>query len=636
MWFLIFLALTIYVFSLVDLDSEYWGPFALPRRIGLWHLHQDEKLIVPDARRLYLGDAAKGGWADFEPPNSAVFGPGSHMLAALGFRLFGFGNLGFRFFSATAAALFNMLMLLLLSTTAPGPPGVFWGLLFILSYPNFCISRHALVENYLHLIVALILVGLFVFPEVSQKHLWMLALLGSASVCFKTNFPVYCWLVLLASLLAKNSGLGPILEMSAWYAVWLAVFEALNYVLLSRLGSIGWRYRIIGRAFREFTGKARTPLNTRFHPARRIIFAQFAAMLAEHLIFFKGLGDKWNTSLRGWLSGGLLVLLAFAVLLTGIDRANELVGACALSTLLLLMACAPFNFAFKRAILPLHLMWIMLAGLLYAVLPAEFIDSTFGLFLASALLAASLLNQVRMMKIVPRLRSQSVMVMSAELEKMLGENSVRAHCYACRFSWRNKTSRIVSCDDSAGDNLYAITEAVRNGDDFVLLSGRGGFINAENPLIRKMAPAGVFSTGEADSDEADTYLLFRIADQTDTIAAKKALKAAGILHPPPFEEIDIARLIAAATAGCDNPTVLRTAYNTASHMKVHGQEDAARRIFKALLPTGFNPSGVNLHLGELSLRVHETTAARAYLLNCLDFDPTHERASMLLGKVPPC
>jgi hypothetical protein len=625
---LISLFLSCYLFMLYEITLEYWTPFALPGRIGLWHIHHDEKLIVPDAKCFLFGNHT---FRDYEPPNSAVFGLGSHLIAALGLRIFGLNNLGLRFFPVLVSASVNLLFILIASNMSPGILGFSVGCFWLVSYSNFTFSRHGIVEHYLHAIILFLLYFYIISPAWFIAHIEFFSLLAALSIWFKPNFALYCYLFLFSICLLEGLGISGLVRMTSWYLFALILLEGAQALLMQRWGLLIWRYSIIKTAVKEFSGKALTPIKTSFHPVGLRVFPEFLLMLAEWHVCPKGLAKFYNATLRKMLYGVLIVfgaVVAQGTLRRGLPREA---GAIALTVFLLLLSCAPFNFSLKRALLPISLASLLMVAVLNSFFPKAMIP-WFALILWILLLLRAG-SEIAILFRQKRIRSSGVSLNSKALDEVISPGErLCAHSYAARFFWQAKKPRFLSSDDNAGTNQDIVNRALAGEAGHALLSERGGVVRGRGATNGKeLAFVAEYKTGEVDSDEADSYLLFRVEEALrDDAGLQDVLRAYDIGETPMSDEKTVARVIEGARSTPHSPTAVRRAYILASRLKAANNLAASRSIFEALEPAGFNMAGLTFHLGDIALREGRTEDALFNLKKCLSYDPSHKKARELI------
>jgi hypothetical protein len=622
--------------QMIDLEAYYWTPFAEPARFGLWHFKQDEGLIVHDAR-LYAGHGAPGArFDDFEPPNSAVFGVGSHLLAAAGMRLLGPNRTGLRWTALLAATAAQVLLSFIVLRTAPGVIGFALAVALLLDYAALSLARLAIVEHYLHAMVLGILAFYVAAPGPFIAHLRLLAVLSSALVLFKPNFPWFAYLVLVSTVAAERLGWSVFGAVTGWFLAGTVAFELLQVAFLGRHGVARRRYGVIETAIREFSGIQKTPVRTTFFPAGLDIAGDFATMAVEHWAAPFGLGLAATAAFRRGLgvllAGGGVAVCWMAV--TGDGPAY--VVAMVLTLAGTLAACAPFAFSFKRALFPLHVLTLVLAALGARALTVRTLGGGGQWVVAGVIAAAWAWRQASFMKRAPRVRRAAAPSEARSLEAAVPPAStVYAHCYASRCFWPCRGIRFISADDNARTNQDTIDLAVAERGEFVLLSSRGG------PVTRvglegdaELGLVGRYRSTEPESDEDDIYLLMAVRR---TAATGRARTARGL--PSALAECGIDGTVRPDADGCltalaarpRSPTAVRRAYLAASRLSALGATASARRVFAVLERSGFNPAGVRYHLGRIALAEGLAEDARRWLLGCLSYSPRHRAASELLA-----
>ncbi len=614
---LVFVTLAALVAALCDLGADYRSPHALPGRFGLWHFRQDEKLIVPDARGFarLSGDPARLG--DFEPPNSAAFGPGSHLLAALGIRLFGPGPFGLRFFPLLAGM--GSLFLFAFSATrmAPGPAGTALALALLTDLELLSLARLALVEHYLHFTSFFLFAYYLATPASFAAHPSIAGAAAGAMVLFKPNFPFFCLLVPLAAFLLGGSGdLGALFPA---FALSLVFFEGVNFLVLARYGIAARRYGVITKYLREFSGREGTPVATRFFPAGFGAPADFATYFFEFWFLPRGLGER-----AGALTRRLLALPLLAVLILAVRGAQGIHGqmgpaVAAVVSFAIPIISAPLTFTLKRAVLPIMLFALAVVSVLGNLLPEGG-----GAALAFAVGAVWAWRQFVFLTLPGPLRTPPRK--RGGLSGLLPSGSaVYAHCYAGRYFWAESGIRLISADDNARTNADTLALAVAERGTYALLSARGSPVSPEDAGGASLAVMAVFRSEENETDEEDIFLLLRL--EYDGLSRFPAeLKEAGLdgRFPP-----EAGPLTADLEKRPLSPSAARRAYNAASRLENMGRTREALRLFRAVEGTGFNPAGVAYHLAALYRAEGMNADAARHAARALGYSPNHRAARAL-------
>jgi hypothetical protein len=517
--------------QLLDLRAEYWTPFVRHKRRGIWFIHNDEKLVVPDAR-YYFGRKRMGlGAEDFEPPNSATFGPTSHLLMALGFRLFGLNNVGLRILFVPMATAADLLFALAILAAAPGTVGLFFALCSLLCVSRFLCSRHAIVEHVFHLVLAITLYAYVTNPAMVAGHLWVFGAAAAATLLFKPNFPPYLLAFVLLIGVTERVGLWEWVRLAGAAGVTLAACEGLVVLLLRRHGIARWRYFVNLSFVREFSGKAKTPIATSVKPSGWAVFRDALPMLAEWFLIPEGWDDApaWVRALLLTLAAGWVTAL---VALGATGRLSPSVWAVAGFVALYLALAVPLFFYLKRAMVLFPLLLLLFAvatdRCLAALPPSASLASPWGVCALTALGVLYFAAQVRVLAFSPSFRATGVEKVSLALAADIPKGSeVFAQAQGGRFFWMAPSVRFFASDDNLRTNQLTYDWACERRGRYLLLSVLGGpgkptggnrneidrpTPNAPRPVV---SFESAYSTTFADSDNQDGYVLARLRWEED-------------------------------------------------------------------------------------------------------------------------
>ncbi|PIE67497.1 MAG: hypothetical protein CSA23_03460 [Deltaproteobacteria bacterium] len=510
----------------LGLDSEYWCPFILGNRRSLWWIHNDEKLIVPDSRYYYLRRSHTINANDFEPPNSSVFGPGSHLLIALGFRLFGMNNRGLRIFFMLAANLGDLFIALTIITMAPSALGLFFALVYLLTLSRFLLARHAIVEHFLHLSVALFIYTYVVDPDMVTSNLNALGVLAASTLVLKPNFPAYLLILLGIIGIVEKVGLGTLLGFAFTGVVALLIFEAGIYQFLKKHGIAHWRYKTVKDFLKEFSGRAKTPIETEFKPPGWKVFPDTLWMMVEWYLLPDG--TKRLPRIKEIALEALGIALGGAVLLTIFSGRMPSVGwVILLFTVAYLVASVPMLFYPKRALILFQLLMVLAAMSMDQTLGMLVNDYGFPAGISQAIAAVVgffiFMLQIRAMTYGSGFRTHAVAYNSKLLDAEVAEGEhIYAQVQSTRFFWMSKKPRFFSSDDNLRNNQRIFEWACQRHAYSLMISQRGGpgKKNGGNMNDVSKKPEGQYpvlryinsyKTAPADSDDRDVYALFRIS-----------------------------------------------------------------------------------------------------------------------------
>ncbi|MFA6012252.1 MAG: hypothetical protein WC799_19845 [Desulfobacteraceae bacterium] len=495
------------VFQLWDVHSELWSPFMEDSIVGKWSLHHDEKLIVPDVR-IFSGKGFKAGLLDYLPyPPSASFGIGGPMIASLGCRIFGLNNLGLRFFFILISGIGNVLFVLCLMRILPGISGVLVSLVYLLNYSHVVLTRHAVLENILTMMLGLCFFCYLTWPDAFIQSIHIASFIAGASIVIKINYPLFINLLIVSIAIANNLEAQRIIETGLWGACGVLFFESIHMGFLHYIGLAKYRYHNFLSAFRLLSGKkSKTISFFEFNPAGLSVFFQFAAMAGQWYRVFPERLLRLENEEKKVLSFVLLIGTLFITV-------NTVMSGYILSVLLfvfLYLVCSmPFFFYLKRAVSIFPFIMIILAFMIRAAITEHGFEP---LFIGGAILflAGSVSTQYRKLKnAVTVIRSRDGEQVVKQLEQDLPWGSVvYAYPYAYRFFWQVKTIRIITGDEQLFDNRMLTDLAWENMVKYVILSSMGGTLDYHQ--VKKLKYVKSYTAKAVEMDLDDEYALFEL------------------------------------------------------------------------------------------------------------------------------
>lgn len=505
------------IFQLATLRYEF--VFLQPGN-EYWAIHHDEKLLIPDARFIYLKDKGLAGVNDYKPCLfMSLFGVAGPAIVNLGFNIFGMNNFGLRFFFSIISCIISILFVLCALKIAPGKIGIFFSLLYIFSYDNFVLQRHAILENILSLYLISLLCLYITRREVFLKYFYKICFLSGSAILFKPNFAIYLYLFIFIIFILENYGFKKIGNLILWSAGGLLLFESLQLIILIKYGLAKYRYDFIFSVIVQHLGFPVESMHTAtLRPLAAIGMKIFKEFPMEMFSFFITMKFKSNTLFLNtamYLFIFMLILLALSRLRF---RVPNYIYASSLLLTVYLIISAFFYFYPKRAVAFYPLTLVILAYLSQS-LSKRFFKSP-KLSIALGILLAAFLVVNFCFQFAPFLRKAiadkdiQIEKNSASLNQALPKGSViYSHCYGYRFLWMAKDIRFLSGDDEFMNNSSLLNWAVKDRAKYVILSERGkmlidfeGNFNRINSLI----PIATYESSETESDDLDKYHLMEV------------------------------------------------------------------------------------------------------------------------------
>ncbi|MBU1169609.1 MAG: hypothetical protein KKD44_08610 [Proteobacteria bacterium] len=500
--------------QLWDSRAEYASPLLGPARFSSWCIHHDEKIMISDCRYYYLRHHADMGIDDYKPyPVSAAFGLAGPLLAAMGFRLFGFNNVGLRVFFILMAGVTNLFCILSFQTLAPGIVGACIGMIYLLSYCNFLLTRHAILENVMTFLLCSILFLYIHYPLFLSENLFWFAFFTGVSLLFKPNYALYGYMLFFVMALIDPVGRSGLPGMFLGAMAGILFFEGGQLVILYRMGIVRWRYFNLLSAFKQQSGR-NVDLLQKFTPSGWSVFPEYLIHFAEW--FFFPWGGKRLYHRRVLLVVSFVVTLATSFsLVMGMHRAGHVI---IVFTLVYLILSATMFFFLKRAVSLFPLLMMLVCLVCRSISDAFlFLFPNGGIVILIVCLVSVFFYAASQYRVVRRFkacRSHGVEKNSQALDGDIPEGSeVYAHCYAYRFFWQVRRQRLFSCADDSMDNQMILEWALKEDAKYLLFSSRGGNIDfSKTDFFGIIRLVKTYENSDIESDVVDEYALFEITN----------------------------------------------------------------------------------------------------------------------------
>jgi hypothetical protein len=504
----------------VDLDAEYDS-------MG-WTIQHDEKLVVPDARSLYLGRDQK--LSDYREPASAGFGILGPYLTSLGFRLFGLNNYGLRFVCTVISVASMSLLALSLLRLYPSWLGVLFCVVNLINYRYFVTAHYALIEDILIFSLCGLAWGYLTRPKTVLAMLNPLAFFGGVLFLFKQVFPFY-WLSLLGCItLSERVSRRRVVKFVSWSLAGVIVFGSLQLFVLHQMGMLSVFTHNISRAVQVFAGGSTDGVSLQVYPeapglvgivpryVQQLVSWYQPVYIHPHHWFGWEPISHWQYSTAMLLFFGLM---GATVWLLRKKRLSNRTMALGMFLVVMLVVLSPMFFYVKRALPLFPITFLFLASLL-----GDMLNGSPGTRTAKALTRAALWCTICFVIYYviwqgayvlvkgPALRSHGVEWNSRALEELVPEKTaVYMHCYGLRFFWQARR-RIISGDDQLMNNEMILAKALREKARFVLLSDRGGTIGQGESLDCppfKIRKRHLYFSEMTDSGYPMFYVLYELA-----------------------------------------------------------------------------------------------------------------------------
>ncbi len=503
-----------------DLDAEYDS-------MG-WTVQHDEKLVVPDARSLYLGGDQK--LLDYHEPVSACFGILGPYVTSLGFRLFGLNNYGLRFVFTVISVASMALLALSLLRLHPSWLGVLFCVVNLVNYRYFVMAHYALIEDVLIFSLCGIAWLYVSRPKTLLAILNPLAFCGGVLFLFKQMFPVYMLSFLGCIALSERVSFRRFVKFVAWSLAGLIVFGSLQLAVLHKMGMLSLYTNNISRAVHVLAGGSTDGVSLQIYPEAPGLlgivpdFVHFLRLWYAPVYAHPNIWFGWKQiSLLEATTSMLLLLGLLGVSLWLLRRKKLSRSTIALGMFLvgMLVVLSSTFFYVKRALPLFPITFLFLTSLL-----RDMLHGSTGTRMAKALTRVALWCTIffviyyviwqgaYVLAKGSAIRSHGVERNSRGLEELVPEKAaVFMHCYGLRFFWQTRR-RIVSGDDQLMNNEMILAKALREKARFVLLSDRGGTIGqSECPdcppwQVRKRH---LYFSDITDSGYPMVYVLYEMA-----------------------------------------------------------------------------------------------------------------------------
>jgi len=511
------LLFSVTLFQLLDARSEYFSPiFIQGRGTEDYHVHHDEKLIVPDARFFFLKRKGNIDISDFVTyPISGAYGIAGPTLAYLGFKIFGMNNLGLRFFFILITTATNLFCVLSLLNVSPGLIGIIFSIAYILNYNSFVINRLAIVEHILTLFLTGILLLYLSNTDFFLHNIHWLGFVAAISILAKPNFVINVYIPIFVIAFIEKLGFPGIRKLFLYSIGGVIFFEGIQMLILYKLGIARGRYYTVLRGIKQISGTGKwIALTGHLQSVGRKVFLKYIFNFAE----WYGSKPLIKTPKKGiQIAKGLLFLiLLICGLMFGVHHTIPRSGWVIITFIgIYLISLSPFYYYLKRAfsIFPLTIILLaIISHILFREFLTVFPDGS-GVIVILLSLIAVIYIAFQLLTIVnlPALRSHGVEKNSASLDNDLPKGSVvYTHCLGYRFFWQAKKQRLMSGDDTIMSNQMIVNWAIENRAKYVILSYRenwntGGPIEPETTGL--LRPIKFYKTIPTESDVQETFIL---------------------------------------------------------------------------------------------------------------------------------
>jgi len=503
-------------FQIFDLNVEY-------RRLdNLFNVHHDEKLIVPDARALYLGKPQM--LKDYTEPISACFGILGPRIAQLGFNIFGLNNYGLRFNFVVLSGIATLLLALLMLRLVPGINGFLLSLFQVLNYHYFFLTRHAILENILILFLAIIFYLYLIKRDFFLKYINQIAFLGGALILLKQNFPFY-YVVLIGSFaIAERFSFRRLFKLVMWSFIGVLFFSGMQMIILYRMNLLDENVDNIVKVAYAHTGNygkyTSGLLQTHFKPPGIDIFTGYCRYAVGWYLL------RLPSFISPTLFGSVIFIsfLLAIVFLYRKKNLSKITISLGLFLAVNLLVASQFFFYMKRA-LPIVVFTLFFIASVYNDILKVMSDERkkkIGIAVSAGLIILLLFRifiQANYMYNLEYIRTNGIEENSRRLDKMLPKGAtIYMQCYGSRFLWQSR-NRIISADDQYMNNAMMLDKALREGGKYLVLAVRG--LDERNTILSNTEKINIgrgcnirlikeYWTEQSDSDFTYYYLVYEI------------------------------------------------------------------------------------------------------------------------------
>lgn len=503
----LFVYLAIFIIQLVTIKQELFSRyFFCSRDFGDWNLHYDEKITLTDARYLYLKYFLKQTDIDkydfLPPPVSASFGIMPTVVVYLGFRLFGYNNLGLRILYLLISGVFNVFVILTIMNILPDILGLLICLLYLFNWNLFVLTRHAIIEHILTLSLVIIYHLFVAHTDFFISNICIISFLSAGIILFKINFPLYL-LILFVSI---NLYLGDIylfLKTITAFAVGLIFFESLQAIILHKFGVLKWRYITLFEAFRihggkkHYVGMVFRPLGSRTIFVLINLIAQWFGIKRE-LIKIKP--DMTKECLLFFIALAMIIFYVYkicintAVLLT-------FVALCIVSFI-------PIFFYLKRMIFLIPIFYVLLAYLI-SIIHHEITFATYFLvpFLA-LILTISIYKHIRLAITGFKRKTDNLKTFAKIIDDQLpNRENIHCHGIAYRNLWQIKKHRLISCDEDLMRNTHVLDWAIKDKAKYVIITSGGNYDDISFETKKMCTIICSITSDSSDTEVPEEFIL---------------------------------------------------------------------------------------------------------------------------------
>lgn len=488
-----------------ELTSDY---FIKTRHTGEdWYIHHDEKIALSDGRYLYLRKIQPDLdiWDFLPQPPAVAFGILPPIVMCLGFKLFGFNNVGLRLINLLITAMTNIMIVITVFNILTPLLAFITCCLLLLNWNYFILTRHFVLENILTLYFTALIFLFFCHPQHFASDLLIISFLASSVILTKINFPVYVF-ALLIPLSVSSQGISGFVTALVGFLVGTAFFEMIQIFLLSRYGLAKCRYSNLFIALKVHSGRQKS-MGVRLKPLGLKTFYSTINLFLEWFGLKKGIikiEERMNAVYAIIVISILLSLLLLSY------KTNTGAEVLYLFIILYVLSLCPMHFYLKRlvSIFPLIIVAIAMSiqGLQITIPPEGYKGlDIFLIGVTVVIICTQLVNAYKMYS----KRSQTIHEFSNNLEGLIPDRQViYSHCYGFRFLWMVKKHRFRFADDNTMNNQEIIDWAIREQGSYVIITSGGSKINEHSlPLIK---PIMIYSTTASDSDIPEGLVLCKI------------------------------------------------------------------------------------------------------------------------------
>ncbi|MGB0694836.1 MAG: hypothetical protein ACPGOY_04255 [Rhodospirillaceae bacterium] len=479
-------------------------------RLDHWFLHHCEKITMTDARAWLWHRRLGTRSEDLRPyPPIYAFGLASALPCLLGFASFGLTNRGMRvpFLLMNGAACVGMV--LCLQAMMPWWAALTAAAILLLNANQLHYMMVGVIEHVTTIALIALITVLLLVPATLLDHPWIIGFAIGVLIWVKQT----CMGIVAVAFVVLSAALGGWLAglVAAVACLLGAVLaEALQLLVMARLGWAGKRLQNLREAFALFTGRSANKVNSAVIPlkmAKLRIYPYLFRNLAEWLWFTgpDGVKDHGVTAWVGWAFLSVFSLTGLLCLV--INGVSHPVSALFLALMVIIGAHGAFSYWLKRSaplFLPILLCQILLLETVAVALmgqPGWSLVPLAGLLVLQVMLHGPLLrNWVRQRRTITK-------DLADGLTDVVSEETIYAHNYCQRFFWQAPV-RFKAGDDQWYHNQDIIEWLAKERGTYLMTSAYGR--DAVLPDGCRAEKLGEWPSTPAHMSGNDTYTLFRI------------------------------------------------------------------------------------------------------------------------------